>query len=156
MKNQEKQPSKAIKISEAIHHRFGAEADRFGLTHKAYAEAALRYFLKRKINPSAMPQGMMYQIHQCIDNGFDRLIRIIIRQEKEKTDLLLRYAKCILQEQINTRILGELNLNTAVKHCGHSPNQLEVIREKNNAYARKRKAEITEIYNKRIFDQMDK
>ncbi len=156
MKNQKKYSSKAIKISKAIHDRLGAEADRLGVSHKAFSEAALMYFVNRQQNPLAMKDGMVYEILQFIDRGFDRLIRIIMRLEKEKIDLQLRYEKYILQEQINTRILAELNLNTLISQGKINAKQLEIIREDNNAYARNRKEEIMEIYNKRIYDQAEK
>lgn len=141
---------KDIKFSEAVHARVAQEARECKLSHKDYAEAALMYFVSRKLNPQHVKEGEEYKLLDAFHKGIDRIIRIIIRQEKDKVDLMLENLKGILHEQVNARVLTEIMINNLHRLSELDREDVEELIRKNSLYAQQRKKDILKVYQRKI------
>ena len=142
----EKGERKEIKISAAVHEKMSREAGEYHLSHKAYAEAAILYFVSRKLNPRAIKEGEAYRILEGFHKGIERVIRILIRQERDKLDLMLESLKGVLHEQINARILAEVLINNVHQLSDLDREELEQLIKKNAQYIQQRKQLIEEAH----------
>lgn len=137
---------KEIKIANAVHALSAKEAKGLKISHKAYTEAALMFFVSRKLNPQNVKQGEAYKLLEAFYKGIDRVIRIIIRQEKDKINLMLQNQKGILHEQINARVLTEVLINNLHRLSDLDKEELQQMIKQNNQYALQRKKDILKVY----------
>ena len=137
---------KEVKISAAVHEKMSRESGEYHLSHKAYAEAAILYFVSRKLNPRAVKEGESYQILEGFHKGIERVIKILIRQERDKLDLMLESLKGVLHEQINARILAEVLIHNVHQLSDLDREELELLIKKNALYIQQRKQAIEAAY----------
>ena len=142
----EKGERKEIKISAAVHEKMSREAGEYHLSHKAYVEASILYFVSRKLNPAAIREGEVYKILEGFHKGIERVIKILIRQERDKTDLILESLKGVLHEQINARILAEVLIQNVHQLSDLDREELEQLIKKNALYMQQRKQAIERTY----------
>ena len=140
----EKGERKEIKISTSVHEKMSREAGEYHLSHKAYVEAAILFFVSRKLNPRAIKEGEVYRILDGFNKGIERIIKILIRQERDKIDLVLESLKGVLHEQINARILAEVLINNLHQLSDLDREELEQVVKKNSAYIRQRREAIVQ------------
>jgi hypothetical protein len=146
----EKNNRKEIKVSEGVHGLSTKEAKAFRLSLKAYTEAALMFFISRKLNPLGIKEGEEYKILDTFHKGIDRIIRIIIRQEKDMIVPILENMKGTLHEQVNARVLTEVVINNLHRLSDLDREGLQQIIRENSEYAQKRKQDIMKVYHQKI------
>jgi hypothetical protein len=137
---------KEIKIGAAVHELLMREAGEFQLSHREYAEAVIRYFASRRLNPKTIREGMAWGLQDALDKGITRILTMLTRQEQESGELMLTGLKEILHEQINTRILTEVLLNNLHQLSELNREELQQMVQKNSQYALQRKQEILKAY----------
>lgn len=144
--NPRKDGWKEIKFSVPVHARMLKEARECKLSNKDYVEAAIMFFASRKLNPKSVKEGEEYKLLDAFHKGIDRIIRIIIRQEKDKVDLMLENLKGILHEQVNARVLTEVMINNLHRLSELDREELKQIIQQNSQYAMQRKKDILKVY----------
>jgi hypothetical protein len=137
---------KEIKIAATVHELLTREAGEYFLSHKEYTEAAIRYFASRKLNPKTIKDGTAYGLHAALDKGFEEVIALLVRQEKEKGEVMLESLRGVLHEQINARVLTEVLLNNLHQLSRLGGEELQQLIEKNRQYIRQRKQDILKVY----------
>lgn len=137
-----KSDRKEIKISTSVHELLSREAGEYGLSHKEYVEAVIRYFASRRLNPKSLKDGLTWALQNAFEKGVDRILDRLARQEEEKLELMLLSLKEVIQEQINGRILTEILLNNLHQLSDRSREELQELVHRNGRYARERKQNI--------------
>jgi hypothetical protein len=134
---------KDITIAPFIHQRLHREARELSISKKEYAEAALQFFLSRKLDPRSIKEGDTSKIVTHFSKGIDRVLAYLVTQERH-------VLQPMLQELVNTRLACEVLLSNLHKLSDLSPEEEEKLRSYNNEYVKQRRDLILRQYrNKR-------
>lgn len=98
---------KPIPINSTLHNQVTEQADEFDLSIKEYSEAALRFFVQKRINPVTYNPAAEFDLVQLTKKSTEKIISFIKFQEQT-------IFQRIVEEVVKSRLLQEAELNLLI------------------------------------------
>ena len=113
---------KPIPINSTLHNQVTEQADEFDLSIKEYSEAALRFFVQKRINPVTYNPAAEFDLVQLTKKSTDKIISFIKFQEQT-------IFQRIVEEVVKSRLLQEAELNLLIERLIDDPASRDKVTE---------------------------